>query len=457
MKVGFVAFALLALVAQTWALAIRATDSIPPPDQDPWYQPPKGWQDAKLGTIFRTRKVEIRTLVKDNIKEAWQLLYRTTYVSDDQPTTTATTILIPHNADSDKLVVFADFVDANGPQCAPSYSWRNGLDADVSSVLEVANAMLYLQQGYIVTVPDKQGKINAFASGHIEGRQTLDGVRATLNFDKLNLSNNTRVAGIGYSGAAIQAGWAAALRKSYAPDLKIAGWTFAGTPTNLTAMMYRLNKSVFSGYLVGGITGLYDSYDQVKKYMDRVMTKDAKNAMQYTREHCMVDILTKFNKKDVFSYNFSNKGKDLLNDKQIQDVLETLTMGVNPDYTPADPVLMANGITDEVAPYSEALKTFHKWCDRGANIHFVTGSSQLSSHTGTFVTMMVPMFMWVRDRLEGRPMKEGCQHTKNSNFGLNVNALGEDFRSYLNIVKGLLGDKIGPNDKYLIDNLQKNS
>lgn len=39
----------------------------------------------------------------------------------------------------------------------------------------------------IVTVPDKEGRKNAFASGHVEGRQILDGIRATLAFDKLNL------------------------------------------------------------------------------------------------------------------------------------------------------------------------------------------------------------------------------------------------------------------------------
>lgn len=457
MKLGFVGLTFLVLVAQAWAMVARDSKSMLPPDQDPWYQPPDGWEDAELGTIFRSRKVDINTLVKDNLKEAWQLLYRTTYVTDDQPTTSVTTVMVPHNADSDKLVVFADFIDANAPKCSPSYAWRNGLSEDISSVAEAANAMLYLQQGYTVTMPDKQGKINAFASGFIEGRQTLDGVRATLNFDKLKFSNNTKVAGTGYSGAALQAGWAAALRKTYAPELNMVGWTFGGTPTNLTSLLEVLNGGIFSGFLIGGVTGLYDSYDEVKDYFDRVLTKEAKEDLEYTRNHCLVENLLHFLFKDVYKYDFSNKGKDILYDDGLQKVLKTLTMGANPDYTPVDPVLMVHGTADEVIPYNEARKTYHAWCDNGANIKFVTYNSPFTGHMLTFVTTLVPMFMWVRDRLEGRPMqpKSGCSDHKNGEIGLNVNALGEDFRSYLEIIKGLLGEKIGPNDKYLIDNLQK--
>ena len=154
--------------------------------------------------ILRSRKVNINTLVKDNLKEAWQLLYRTTYRSDDEPTTTVTTIMVPHNAQNDSLVLYADFEDAGAPQCAPSYTWRAGLLSDTSSIFNVGIAMLYLQEGYIVTMPDKEGNKGAFGSGHVEGRQSLDGIRATLAFDKIGLNKNARVVGHGYSGGGIQ-------------------------------------------------------------------------------------------------------------------------------------------------------------------------------------------------------------------------------------------------------------
>ena len=110
MKLGIVAFTLISFAAQ--ALALVARENLPKPQNDPFYQPPDGWESKKVGTILRSRKVNINTLVKDNLKEAWQLLYRTTYRSDDEPTTTVTTIMVPHNAQNDSLVLYADFESA---------------------------------------------------------------------------------------------------------------------------------------------------------------------------------------------------------------------------------------------------------------------------------------------------------------------------------------------------------
>ena len=162
MKLSLVVLTLISVAAQ--ALALVARENLPKPQNDPFYQPPDGWESKKVGTILRSRKVNINTLVKDNLKEAWQLLYRTTYRSDDEPTTTVTTIMVPHNAQNDSLVLYADFEDAGAPQCAPSYTWRAGLLSDTSSIFNVGIAMLYLQEGYIVTMPDKEGNKGAFLS-----------------------------------------------------------------------------------------------------------------------------------------------------------------------------------------------------------------------------------------------------------------------------------------------------
>ena len=245
-----VADAHVTLAAQ--ALALVARENMLEPQEDPFYQPPEGWESKEVGTILRTRKVQMKTLVEENLKEAWQLLYRTTYRTEDEPTTTVTTVMVPHNAQNDTLVMFGDFEDTGAPECAPSYRWRAGLTSDVSSIANVAIAMLYLQEGYIVTMPDKEGKKGAFASGHVEGRQSLDGIRATLAFDKIGLKKEAKVVGHGYSGGGIQTGWTAALKKTYAPEINTVGWVAGGTPTNLTALVERINKGPFAGYVAGG-------------------------------------------------------------------------------------------------------------------------------------------------------------------------------------------------------------
>ncbi|KOS16226.1 triacylglycerol lipase [Malassezia pachydermatis] len=77
----------------------------------------------------------------------------------------------------------------------------------------------YLQGGYIVTVPDKQGKEHAFASGLIEGHHTPDGVCGALKFDKPTFSDNAKVIGRGYSSGPSQIGRASQLLAGYTPEL----------------------------------------------------------------------------------------------------------------------------------------------------------------------------------------------------------------------------------------------
>ena len=448
-----VAVALVTLAAQ--ALALVARENMLEPQEDPFYQPPEGWESKEVGTILRTRKVHMKTLVEENLKEAWQLLYRTTYRTKDEPTTTVTTVMVPHNAQNDSLVMFGDFEDTGAPQCAPSYTWRAGLTSDVSSIANVAIAMLYLQEGYIVTMPDKEGKKGAFASGHVEGRQSLDGIRATLAFDKIGLKKEAKVVGHGYSGGGIQTGWTAALKKTYAPEINTVGWVTGGTPTNLTALVERINKGPFAGYVAGGLTGLRSTYPEVKAYTDKVFTKEGRKDMAYPMEHCQVEVVLHFAFKDFFDKRISTNGKGYLYEAVVQKVLEEMTMGTNKEYTPDTPVLMAHGVADEIAPYEAAHKTYEAWCKNGGEVEFLSYENALAGHVGIYATSSVPGFLWNRERLQGKRVEGGCREYKNYDLGVNTNALGEEFESTLKVLKGLMGDKIGPNDEYLRDAIHK--
>lgn len=49
----------------------------------------------------------------------------------------------------------------------------------------------------------------------------------------------------------------------------------------------------------------------------------------------------------------------------------------------------------------------------------------------------------------------GLREYKNYDMGVNTNALGEEFETTLKVLKGLMGDKIGPNDEYMRDAVHK--
>ena len=49
----------------------------------------------------------------------------------------------------------------------------------------------------------------------------------------------------------------------------------------------------------------------------------------------------------------------------------------------------------------------------------------------------------------------GCREYKNYDVGVNTKALGEEFETTLKVLKGLMGDKNGPNDEYMRDAVHK--
>lgn len=101
-----------------------------PPAQDPFYQPPAGYENAAPGTILRSRpapaKLTALSLVPLNIKQVTQLLYRTTNALG-QPEVTVSTVMVPENASYDKVVSYQVAEDSGGQiNCAPSYTLQTG-------------------------------------------------------------------------------------------------------------------------------------------------------------------------------------------------------------------------------------------------------------------------------------------------------------------------------------------
>ena len=142
------------------------------PDQDPFYDPPKGWEDKEPGDILRVRKIQPGTLehVKWNI-EGYQLLYRTTGTYEDEPSHTVTTILVPKNSPKDKLLSLQAYIDAGGAQCSPSYTLQQGANVEANAAMSLQNLIwnAFLSLGYAVSIPDHQGPKFAFAAGPLEG------------------------------------------------------------------------------------------------------------------------------------------------------------------------------------------------------------------------------------------------------------------------------------------------
>ena len=75
----------------------------------------------------------------------------------------------------------------------------------------------------------------------------LDSIRATTAYSDIGIQAGAKVALWGYSGGATAVGWAAALHKTYAPEVNLVGVAQGGTPANLTAAAESLDGGLFAG------------------------------------------------------------------------------------------------------------------------------------------------------------------------------------------------------------------
>jgi hypothetical protein len=107
-------------------------------------------------------------------------MYRTTD-SLGNPEAAVTTVIVPYNPDTTKLLSYQIAEDGSWLNCAPSYGLQEGsnfLDADTSGI-ELLLIIAALDQGWVVNIFDYKGPQAAFTSGIQAGQATLDSVHGS--------------------------------------------------------------------------------------------------------------------------------------------------------------------------------------------------------------------------------------------------------------------------------------
>lgn len=163
--------------------------AVTPPSQDPFYTPPSGYESSAPGTILRSRPVPnpltLDNITPINVKGAWQLLYRTQNSLGD-PEATVVTVIEPNNAKPNHLFSYQYFVDSADPACNPSLAIQQFTRLDNTfTQVQVAVAVVALDQGWYVSIADDEGPQAAFGSGLQMGYATLDSIRAALQSESI--------------------------------------------------------------------------------------------------------------------------------------------------------------------------------------------------------------------------------------------------------------------------------
>lgn len=375
-------------------------------DPEPFYHPTHGWEDKHPGDVLRKRSITPKVFDSLGIDiKAYQLLYRTSGNTPQDPSYTVTTVLVPTNATKDRVVLQPSHQNSADATCAPSHRITEALDTE--SFFSVYTWNGFLKKGYTVIAPDFQGPSSAFGAGRLAGHMSLDAVRATLASGVAPLSKQSKVVGYGYSGGSQPVGWAASLQRGYAPELNTVGWALGGTVADVGALMRHQDGGSWAGYAFTDIVGLEAAYHDLKDALRSRWTSKGKRMVKFVKEHCSKDIKQEFQSVKLPSDKFFKLGGVLFLEPAFLKVFDTLVMGSKREETPVAPVLMYHAFDDATVPYGPASHTAKQWAEHGGNVTFVSDIGKKASHASEELKTLPGVLAFTENRFKGKPFHKG--------------------------------------------------
>ncbi|KAL4888135.1 secretory lipase-domain-containing protein [Aspergillus ambiguus] len=394
----------------------KRKDSIILPRADPFYDPPPGYQDTAPGTILGYREVPHPIAAIEPFKLRLAGSYQVLYRSSDtfgNPTATVTTVLVPENADTSKLLSYQIPEDAASPACAPSLVLQIGpTHSDILSKLSYeSHTVLFeaaLEKGWVVSIPDFEGPRAAFLANRRAGHAVLDGIRAVLKSTNFTgVSSDMSVSMWGYSGGSLATGFAAELQPSYAPDLDniVVGAVIGGVIGDIETVTYTVNKGPFVGLNFGGFNGIAQEYPDIRNLIQQQLVDDPakREKFEAANRNCFLGNVVEYAFDDCLAYF---KDWNILGYPQFQQAFKDNNLG---SRTPAMPIFAYKGYLDEISPSSGTEAIVSKYCASGAAVDY----KNVLTHEHVLLQMdgFLEPFAWLEKRMNGEPMQSGCQRT----------------------------------------------
>jgi pimeloyl-ACP methyl ester carboxylesterase len=379
------------------------------PSKDPFYDPPAGFHHAAPGTVLRSRDVQLGFLgVVPQKVRATQLLYRTTDRSG-QPEATVTTVLVPagHSHSQPRHVVsYQCAIDAVSSRCFPSYALRRRARAMGSlAQWEYLLMAAALAEGWVVSVPDHEGRDGMWGTPHEPGHRVLDGLRATLNFERFGLAADSKVGLWGYSGGGLASAWAAETYAEYAPELNIVGAVLGSPVGNLGNTFLRLNGSSYAGLPALVISALAKTYPGLGRVVEEHATPEGRATLQRLERMTTLQALIRMFRADMDDLVHPPL-EHVLNMPEVQEVFEAIRLGRT---APTPPVLIVQAVHDSIINVDDIDELAHLYSEGGAQVTY--HRDRFSEHM-LLHPMSAPMTLrWLIDRFADSPLDDHIVRT----------------------------------------------
>lgn len=374
------------------------------PSDDPFYQPPLGYQHAEPGTVLRSRDVELAFLglIPQPVK-AVQLLYRTMDMNGI-PEAAATTVIVPAELAPERpcpLLSYQCAIDAMSSRCFPSYALRRKAKA-LGSIgqFELFLILAAVAEGWAVSVPDHEGLRGLWGAPFEPGYRVLDGIRAALSCERLGLSAGAPIGLWGYSGGGLASAWAAEMCGAYAPELDIVGAVLGSPVGDLGHTFRRLNGSFLAGLPALVVAALAHIYPDLDRVIKEHTNEEGRALLESLEKMTTVEAVLRMAGKNMGDY-LDEPLEDILSTPEVAYVFDNIKLGA---AVPTPPVLIVQAVHDYLIDVNDI--------DALADA-YSAGGARVTYHRDAFNEHMLlhplsaPMTLrWLTDRFDRRPLTE---------------------------------------------------
>ncbi|MFI7387779.1 lipase family protein [Streptomyces sp. NPDC049813] len=391
-----------------------------------FYNPPAQLPDAN-GALVRSEPLRLAlslpTLHGPLPGRATRIMYRTTD-STGAPAAVTGAYIEPWAAwrgdGARPLVAVAPGTMGQGDQCAASLGLEHPLSLNgqtVSVGYEDLSIYRLLARGVAVVVTDYVGlgttdRLHTYVNRLDGAHAVLDAVRAARSLPAATVTAASRVGLFGYSQGGGATAAAAELQPAYAPDVTLAG-TYAGAPpADLTATVQGIDGTDLAGALGWSLNGFLQSDPELRPIADAHLNAKGQAALKDLSTMCVGDSILAYN--SVRSSAWTSDGATLSEiiraEPRLQDFLAEQRIG---RATPAGPVRVATGVSDNLVPHGQARQLAVDWCGRGAQVTYkpvrLPGVGRaLLNHFAPLLTDQGSAIGWLTDRLDGKPAASNC-------------------------------------------------
>jgi alpha-beta hydrolase superfamily lysophospholipase len=380
------------------------------PADDPFYDPPAGFQHSRPGTVLRSRDVELAFLgVIPQRITATQLLFRTTDMHGNADAA-ATTVIVPAERAPETqtpVISYQCAIDAVTSRCFPSYALRRRAVAPGAvAQFEFLLIAAALAEGWAVSVPDHEGRKGMWGAPYEPGYHVLDGLRAALSTEWLGLAPSAPIGLWGYSGGGLASAWAAEMSGSYAPDLNVVGAVLGSPVGDLGHTFRRLNGTYMSGLPALVVAALADIYPELNKIIQEHATAEGKELLQRLHHMTTAEAVIRLVNKDMDDM-VDVPLQQILDTPELKRVFDDIKLGA---AVPTPPVLIVQAVHDQLISVEDIDELADTYSAGGAS---VTYHRDLFSEHMLLHPMSAPMTLrWLTDRFHGKPLDEHLVRTK---------------------------------------------